>query len=169
MNVWPMLLRQPWHCTQQCYSSTLLIMVCWAKRSYRLERVLLYHCVLSETLSDFLSLRLVYPLRKIFLQLQERFSQSYNWKNSDVRKQLNYIKQWSLKMSYRGKKTNLKIKMTSAANRRRECWTWTKTWACHCTGTLKWSIHQNDNCSTSKDHAVCASDTNDAQSWNAKG
>jgi len=43
---------------------------------------------LSKNLSDFLVLRLVYPLQKMFLQQQERLTQSisYIWKNSDVRK-----------------------------------------------------------------------------------
>jgi len=50
-----------------------------------------------EDTPDFLGLRLVYPLQKI-IQLQERLIKSirYIWKKSDVRKQLNYIKQFSL-------------------------------------------------------------------------
>jgi len=58
-----------------------------------------------------LGLRLVYPLQKIFLQMQERLIQSisYIWKNNDVRKQLNYMKQWSLKGA-RGKETTEKYK-----------------------------------------------------------
>jgi len=40
------------------------------------------------------------PITKDLLKAARKaHSKSYIWKNSDVRKQLNYIKQWSLKMS----------------------------------------------------------------------
>jgi len=88
--------------TNSLYDLYVLIMMCRKAINQSINLNNVWVAVATQRhYQAFLDLRLVYTLQKIFLQLQDRLTHSisYIWKKSNVRKLLNYMKQWRLKRS----------------------------------------------------------------------